>query len=173
MVDVQLLQTLSVVVASAGVFLAAVYYALQIRHQTRIRKTDLVMRLYQTYNDKEFTDAEYDIIGLQFKDFEDFRKKYGSRGSESMRQIAKSISVVLGFYELVGTLLYRKCIELGLAFDVFGFSNVRDMYEKVKPLILGFRRERNDPTDFAGFEYLYNELLRKGPQLKKTWEKTL
>ena len=173
MVDVQSLQTLSVVMASAGVFIAAIYYALQIKHQTKIRKTDLVMRLYSTYTNKEFTDAEYDIMGLQFKDFEDFRKKYGSRGSENMRETSKSISVVLGFYELVGTLVYRKCIELGLAYDVFGFSNVKDIYEKVKPLILGLRRERNDPVEFAGFEYLYNELLRKGPQLKKTWEKIL
>jgi hypothetical protein len=36
MVDIQ---TVSIAIASAGVFLAAIYYILQIRHQTRIRQT--------------------------------------------------------------------------------------------------------------------------------------
>jgi hypothetical protein len=46
MVDIQ---TISVAIASADVLVAAIYYILQIRHQTTIRKTDLLIRLYQTY----------------------------------------------------------------------------------------------------------------------------
>jgi hypothetical protein len=56
-VDILLLQTVSIAIASAGVFVAAVYYILQIRHQTKIRQTDLVIRLYSTYGSKEFQEA--------------------------------------------------------------------------------------------------------------------
>jgi len=48
------IQTISIGVASAGVFAAAIYYIWQIRHQTKLRETDLMMRLYSILTDKEF-----------------------------------------------------------------------------------------------------------------------
>jgi len=41
MVDIQ---TVSIVIASAGVFVAAIYYILQIRHQTRKRRRKAKLR---------------------------------------------------------------------------------------------------------------------------------
>jgi hypothetical protein len=167
--------TVSIAIASAGVLIAAVYYALQIRHQTRIRKTDMLIRLYQTYSGKEFADAEFDILGLEFKDLKNFREKYGSLSpdSENRRTMGKSMSLVLGFYELVGTLLYRKYVDLVLVNDIFSFADVKSIYEKVKPLIVGLRKEKNNPFENAGLEYLYNELLRKRSKLMKSWAKAL
>lgn len=46
MVDVQ---TVSIAIASAGVFVAAIYYMLQLRHQSKMRKTEMVMRLYSAW----------------------------------------------------------------------------------------------------------------------------
>lgn len=43
MVDVQ---TFSIAVASAGVVAGIIYYAFQVRHQTKLRQTDLIMRLH-------------------------------------------------------------------------------------------------------------------------------
>jgi len=43
MVDVQ---TVSIAVASAGVFAAAIYYILQLKHQSKVRQTDLLVRLF-------------------------------------------------------------------------------------------------------------------------------
>jgi hypothetical protein len=64
MVDVQ---TVSIAIASAGVFLAAIYYILQIRHQTRIKQTDLVMRLYSTLGSKEFWEALTKFMMMEFE----------------------------------------------------------------------------------------------------------
>ena len=66
-VDILLLQTVSIAIASAGVFLAAIYYIFQIRHQTRLRQTDLIMRLYSTFGSKEFQDAWTRIESTDFK----------------------------------------------------------------------------------------------------------
>jgi len=52
--DILLLQTLSIVVASAGILIAAIYYVLEIKQQTKIRQMDLVMRLFSTFNSNEF-----------------------------------------------------------------------------------------------------------------------
>jgi hypothetical protein len=165
------IQTVSIAIASTGVFVAAVYYIFQIRHQTKIRKTDLVIRLYNTATSKEFNDAEYDVMGLQFKDYNEYREKYSSRFSKDMREIGKSISLVIGFYELIGTLLYRKYIDLVMVNDIFPPSEIKELYEKMKPVILGRRKTHNQPIEFGGLEYLYNELLSKQSQLNKTWAK--
>ena len=72
MVDILLLQTVSIVVASTGLLIAAIYYALQIRHQTKIRQTDLVMRLYSTFGSKEFQDAWTRIDSIEFKSYDEY-----------------------------------------------------------------------------------------------------
>jgi len=168
MVDVQ---TISIAIASASVIAGVTYYALQIRHQTRIRKTDLIIRLYSRLHSSEFEDAYPRVMSLEFKDYEDFVKRYGRRHSGKSPEIDKAVATVCGFFELAGTLLYRKQIDLGLVYDSFGVSMIKGIWEKIKPLTVGTRREVNDPAYGAGFEYLYNELMRKEPQLRKTLPK--
>ena len=88
MVDIQ---TISIVIASAGVLIAAGYYALQIRHQTRIRKTDLIIRLYSRMHSSEFDDAYPKIMNLQFEDYEDFLRKYGPRHSGKVLKLTRQL----------------------------------------------------------------------------------
>ena len=75
MVDIQ---TVSIAVASAGVFLAAIYYIFQLRHQSRVRQTDLTMRLYSTWGDESLQKACATVVGLKFEDYDDYVKKYGT-----------------------------------------------------------------------------------------------
>jgi len=165
------IQTVSIAIASAGVFLAAIYYIFQLRYQTRLRKTDLTIRLYSRLHSNEFEDAYPRIMNLQFKDYKDYVKRYGRRHSGKSPEIDKAIANVGGFFELVGVLLYRKHIDLVLVYDVFGIAMIKEVFEKIKPLAMRIRRELNDPSYGGGFEYLYNELLRKEPQLRKTLPK--
>jgi hypothetical protein len=54
-----------------------IYYALQLRHQTKMRQTDFIVRLYSTYGSKEFHEILKEVHTSQFNDYEDFVKKYG------------------------------------------------------------------------------------------------
>ena len=162
------LQTVSIMLASASVIAGVVYYAFQIRHQTRIRKTDLIIRLYSRMHSSEFEDAYPKIMSLQFEDYEDFLKKYGPRHSGKSPEIDRAIGAVCGFFELVGILLYRKHIDLLLVYDVFGVGMVKEVWEKMRPVTMGRRREGGGNTG-VGLEYLYNELMMKEPQLRKTY----
>jgi hypothetical protein len=65
MVDIQ---TVSIAIASASVVAGIVYYAFQVRHQTRLRETDFIMRLYSTYGSKEFHEILKEVHTLQFND---------------------------------------------------------------------------------------------------------
>jgi len=78
------LQTISIVFASVGVMVAAIYYLMQIRLQTKIRQTDLLVRLAPWLNmsSSELQQAMVKVINLEFKDYDDFVKKYGPLASE-------------------------------------------------------------------------------------------
>lgn len=54
MVDVQ---TISIVIAASSVVTGVDYHILQIRHQTRTRGTDLIVRLCSMFGGKEFQEA--------------------------------------------------------------------------------------------------------------------
>jgi hypothetical protein len=49
--------SISAIVAAAGVLVGVVYYILEIRQQTKIRQTDLIMRMYSSYGSREFQEA--------------------------------------------------------------------------------------------------------------------
>jgi len=161
MVDIQ---TVSIAIASAGVFLAAIYYILQIRNQTKLRQTDLVMRLHSTWGTKEFRDVLMEVHNLQFNDYKDFVKKYGPWLSKGPAQTA--IFMVAMYFQEVGFLLQRKIVDIGFL-DLMGFRVIKLYWEKTKPVILGLREQFDDPNIFEWFEYLYNELKKREQQLAK------
>jgi hypothetical protein len=183
MVDVP---SVSIVVASAGIFVAAIYYILQIRHQTKIRKTDLFMRLWTFDTSNELMDALEKVVGLQFKDYKDYVIKYGSfvsRDSVSDETLEKTRIIisqdptqraswrVFNFYSLLGALVYGKLIDVESVFHITGTNYPKMLYEKLKPIVLGLRRDLNEPFLMGDFEYLCIELTRKEPQVREMWKK--
>jgi hypothetical protein len=158
--------SISAVVAAAGVLVGVVYYILEIRHQSRMRQTDFIVRLYSTYGSKEFHDTLMDLHSLQFNDYEDFVRKYGPWFSRGTAQTA--IFVVSTYFTEIGILLSRKIIDIDFFYDIFGSTSVRLNWEKVKPVILGLRELFHDPKVFSPFEFLYNEVQKREQQLVKT-----
>jgi len=162
MVDIQTLQTASILIASAGVFAGAVYYILQIRHQTRTRQTDLVMRLYATFSSNEFQDAWEKVrarasVFDSIDDIYDFDKKVGLR----------EVNQVCLFFEGIGILLQRKLVDTIMIEDLFGGAIAR-AWEKVKNGVVKARQQLNDPTIYYYFEYLYNEIKKREQKLQAT-----
>jgi len=152
MVDIQ---TVSIAVASAGILVAATYYILQIRHQTKLRQTDLVMRLYSTFGSKEFQDAWTRIESIEFKNYDEYVKKYGSG---DYVQCAT-------FFEGIGVLLQKKLIDINLVDALFGVP-LKYMYERMKPIIEGNKQQFHNQRVFEYFEYLYNEMNRREQKLR-------
>jgi len=153
------IQTVSIVVASASVVAGVVYYALQLRHQSRMRQTDLVVRLYSAFSGKELEEAYLETgYGMEFVDYDDFMKKYGMHGKPS--KSAVPLWQVGKFFDGVGVLLRRKLVDIGLVDELF-HTEVTVIWEKIKPLVEGRRKELNQPTIYQSFEYLYNELKKR------------
>jgi len=158
---------ISAIVAAAGVLVGVAYYILDMRNQTRIRKTEMLMRLYASSTNNEFMDAFWKVMSIDVKDYQDYVKRYGEL-SETDKPMNRAFFKTATFYEMVGVLLLRKLIDLVTVYDVWGSTNPIMLFEKIKPIVLFLRRELNEPAMFIGFEYLCAELKRKEPRLKKT-----
>jgi len=131
---------ISAIVAAAGVLVGVAYYILDMRHQTIIRQTDLVIRLYSAVSSKEFLEAWEKFRDREFKSIGDYAKKYG----------ALELNQVMAVFDEVGVLLRRKLIDTTLVEDLFG-----DAVKTIKEKIGEYSKDR------SGFEYLYNEMQKR------------
>jgi len=154
MVDIP---SISAVVAAIGVIVGVVLAIMQLRNLVKTRQTDLAIRLYSTYGSKEFVGAWTKIMTAEFKDYNDFVKKYGLPiSSEDPVDIANNMVGI--FFEGIGVLLHRKLVDIDLVMQLFP---VKIVWEKLKPIVEGTRKQFDEPKFYEWFEYLYNEMQKR------------
>lgn len=151
------IQTVSIVVASASVVAGVIYYAFQLRHQTKIRQTDLIIRLYSFTASREFLEAWETIRDREIKTAEDYRKKYGG---------LVEVNQVLQVFEELGMLLQRKLIDAALVDEIVGRSNVLAIHAKLEQFLEDGRRS-SPSVGYDSFEYLCNEMKRREQKLQQ------
>jgi len=159
-VQVELVAYSSMIVASIGLVGAVIYYINDHRNQARMRKTDLIMRLYATFMSKEFQEADVKVIMLDVKDLAEYQDKYGPYPSEHPMHVA--FRSVAAFFEALGILLKKGLIEIDLVYEIFV---VNQRWEKLWPIIRDLRKEFDFPGYMDKFEYLYHETEKYGRNL--------
>jgi len=143
---------ISAVVVAAGVLVGVAYYILDMRNQTRLRQTDLVMRLYSVFATEEFQREMLTLMtDTEIKDYSTFKRKYGVNAPPTGL-----------FFHEAGILLSRKLAEIGLISRLFGPTVIR-YWENILPMIEDARRQLSS-TWLGGFEYLYNELKKSATE---------
>jgi len=160
MIDISSLSTL---VAAVGVIVGVVFTVLQLQDLVKTRQTDLVMRLYSTMSSKEFWEAMTKFMTMEFKDYNDYKKKYASSTGFPEKPEAIAMATVSVFLQGVGILLYMKLIDINLAARFFRTVPIYT-WEKMKPIVEGFRKE-GYPQMFTEYEYFYNEMKKREQQL--------
>jgi len=151
--------SVSAVVAAVGVIVGVTLAYLEVRTLARQRQTDLVMRLYSTFGSREFLEARKTVMDLKFEDYSDYVKKYGQFGR------FEAVSEVCMFFEGIGVLLNRRLIDISLIDDLFSPISIKMIWEKMRPVVEGWRKQFDDPDTLEWFESLYNELQKKEQQL--------
>jgi hypothetical protein len=144
MVDIQ---TISIAIASASVVAGVIYYAFQIRQQTKIRQVDFIMRMPSTFLSKEVMQTLATVRKTEFENYDDFEEKIGVEA----RQVAD-------FGENLGLLVKRKLVDISLVADRY---EVKGVYEKLKPWVEETRKRANNSRLYEWFEYLYNEMKKR------------
>jgi hypothetical protein len=166
MVDVQ---TVSIAVASASVVAGVIYYTLQLRHQTKVRHSDLFMCLYSTWGSEDINKAHRRLMAIEVEDYDGFVKKYGPMASEETEssQIWSDIDRIGWFFNVMGFLVKEKLVHIKLVDELLGYWVIK-AWETIKPLVYGWRKQYDIPESYHWFEYLYNEMKKREQQLAKT-----
>ena len=142
------MQTVSIAIASGGVFAAAIYYIFQMRHQTRMRKTELIMRLSSVMDNMEFTNTIAKLMSTDFKNVDELRKECSP----------SALLAIANFFQRVGILLERNLVDSDLVSDILW---VQGIWEKMSPWVTYVRQTYKRPQLFGGFEYLYNKMKKR------------
>jgi hypothetical protein len=143
------IQTVSIAIASASVTLAAIYYVWQIRNQTKIRQTDLLVRLFSNMISKDWLEAWEKVRDTEVTDYGDYKEKHG---------FVEANQVYL-FYDQLGRLLRKRLIDIdSLPLET---GQIKQAWERLKPILEGSRKRFNEPKLGSGFEYLYNEVKKR------------
>jgi hypothetical protein len=155
------LSTVSIVIASSGVMIAAIYYVLQIRHQTKLQQTEFLTKLLSGTSTKEAAETALKYFSTEYIDYDDFVKKYGHPFAEGPVQTAFFVMRNLGIG--IGVLLKNKLIDLNLVAELF---QLEPLWLHYKPLAEGIRKQSNNPQYCELFEYLYNEVKKREQKLQ-------
>ncbi len=101
---------ISTVVAAVSVVIGVIFTILELRHMTRTRQTDLIMRMYESMAKKDVWEMLMRVGGSKFTSFEQYAKEYGLTDAAE----------VLTIFEGVGILLEQKLIDIRLVDRLFG-----------------------------------------------------
>jgi len=148
---------ISAIVAAAGVLIGVVYYVLDMRNQSRMRRSDLALRLYATFGSDEFQERWTEFIKGDYKNYEDFAKSYRIRSNPAPEST--------WLFEALGVLLKNKLIDISLVDDLFTGPS-KWFWEKLKPIAEDIRKQFNYPQYAEHIEYLYNEMKKREQQLQ-------
>ena len=156
MVDIE---TVSIVIASAGVLAGVIYYVLEIRHQSRLRQTESVIRLSPWFNmnAKEVQEAITQVCSMEYEDYDDYVERYSEKPEDMM------LKILGNYFEGIGILVYRKLVRADVIYDFWG-DIIQSSWEKIKPLIADMRKDSGDNNMFRFWEYLYDEMKKREQQ---------
>jgi len=157
MVDVSVL---SIVIAAASVTVAAVFAVFQMRNLVKARKMDLIIRLYLNWGEVEMKKSYSGLLAVEITTYEDFIKRYGSYASPDHAQIWTDIDRICWFVNGYSYLIHKDLANKKDVVELFGHGLI-PMWEKLRPITEGLRKDLNSPKSWQWFEYLYNE-IKKG-----------
>ncbi len=141
------LSTLSSLVTTVSVAAGIIFALMQLRHLNRIRKTEIIIKIYDKFSSKEMLEAIAKVRTSTFEDFEGYLKKYGTN---DIRQVGL-------LFEEVGVLLEHGLVDIELVDSLLG-QPILSLWDKMRPVIYGFREYIKEPSFLSHAEVLIDRL---------------
>jgi hypothetical protein len=139
--------TIASIVTTISIVIGAAFTILEIRHLTRVRRTDIIMNIYDRFGTKEIVEAINRVGNAKFENITDYREKYGFT---DIVQIAE-------LFEGIGVLLEQNLIDIKMVDSLFGPS-VNLLWVRMKPVLYAMREGLKEPFFFSHYEYLIKRL---------------
>jgi hypothetical protein len=186
MVDMVLLQQVSYIAGALGVCVAAIYYVMNLRisqknqafslktqelalksqeQQLETRQVQLYMSLYQQINKKEIIRDFIEILNMEWKDYDDFEKKYGSDNNPESYALRHSVWYLL---DGLGYLLKENLVTPTMMYQLIGLE-VPWHWKKYRDIIVEARVRAKLVNMYEGFEYLSEAMSKMQLERDPNW----
>jgi hypothetical protein len=187
------IQTVSVVIAAIGLFIAAmnqIYSSRQANQQRAIelknqelslqaqqqaletRQAELFMNLYNRWNSIDIQSAYGNLRHIyHFSDWQEFVQKYSVRpplGSPENFKSWLNYQILLTHFEGLGVLVKEGLINIDIVEDLYSKRIIWFWETYPGSYIDVGRKELHDPTIYDSIEYLYNEMKQRAQQATVT-----
>ena len=141
--------SLSAAVAAICVIVGVIFAIFQMRDAAKTRHTGLIIQLNPALKVtmKEVIESYSKIMNLEFKDYEDYREKYGDPLSDT------ALHLTTGYNDGFGFLLNKRLINIETIEYILSGSTI-GLWEKLKPITEGMRKNYTLPELSKWFEYL-------------------
>jgi len=154
LVSFEEIQAAYYMVAVTGVLVAAVYYVVNLRETAKNRRITLTTTMMQPFMTVEGLRQFINLISMDWKDLDDFKKKYDSRVNP--QNYAERLSI-WNLCENLGQLYREGLIDLKTLYGGSSYM-IQIMWLKFKPIIEMYRGGDFPKNYASNFEYLAEEL---------------
>ena len=149
-VVLQLLQTV-------GILVGIVYYLTTMSNSRKASKTQIVSRIREQISSTEIAQIFFDLLEMEWKDFDDFTAKYDSTVDP---ENASKRMMVWGWYQELGYMIHEGLVDVDTVYNLIGGHNSLLCWTKFEPIILEQRKKFRDPSYFKFFEYFADEIKK-------------
>ena len=139
--------TIASIITTLSIVIGVAFTILEIRHLSRVRRTDIIMKIYDRFGTREIVEAINRVGNAKFENLADYSKKYGFT---DVTQIAE-------LFEGIGVLLEQNLIDIKMVDRLFG-PTLNLLWVRMKPVLYAMREGLKEPFFFSHYEYLVNRL---------------
>ncbi len=179
MVSIEEIQAAYYMVAATGVLVAAVYYIYNMgqtkktqdltlkaqQQQLETRQVQLYMQLYQQLNSKETVRSMVELLNMEWKDYDDFERKYGGESNPENYALRHSAWYL---FDGLGYLLREKLVEPKMMYKLVGLE-VPWHWKKYRDIIVETRAKVKLVNMYDDFEYLSEAMSKIQLEIDPSW----
>jgi hypothetical protein len=161
MVDLVLIETVSYIIGALGVFVAAVFYVLNLRISQRsmkqtleTRQAQMFMNIYDKTTTKEYRQAWMKFVRAPFSNWTEYNKLFNED-----EEFKEAYWFTTNFYEGVGVLVREGLLPIRMV-ALLICGPTRRYFEKVMLFLEEGRKATGFNRWYSEGEYLYVELLK-------------
>jgi hypothetical protein len=131
--------------------------ALKSQEQTlETRQAQILMQLFQVQFNKASVLDFIKLLNMEWTDYDDFEKKYGSDNNPENYAMRNSFNNLL---DAAGFLAKKGLIDVDNIYEIWSFGTI-SYWNKFRDVFLKQRVVYNMPDMVVNMEYLYNEMIR-------------
>ena len=162
MVEITYQMVLSIL-QTAGILVGIYYYVMTLRNAQKNRMIEMVFQRVQTRNPEYFKNI-YDANPslLEWDTVEEFHRKYNWRTTPNLIAKRGHIFAKLNAW---GYLLREGLVDLEFLARHHNPSFIKYWWEENEPIFIDQRRRTNNPEAEKDFEFLYDEVKKKYPNV--------